>query len=219
MPKITSETVHDPHALELCLRSLSTDLDTLRTAVNVLTSLSNENKDDFNIAQDLLTEDGIITSTVLSAGSTTHQIENTAFTYRIDGMPYAKAAVTAGTAFSAADTINVAPAVGTFWGVWRIQIDAAGTITTKPGGGLSDQVYTSEALAVAALPAVDALNASVGYLTIAATADTEWTAQTDDITSGSDNTSVTFYPEASDVPTAVSAEDGTAVGTLSTSQS
>ncbi|MCP4597927.1 hypothetical protein [Neptuniibacter sp.] len=220
MPKITSETVHDPNALEKCLRSIVTDLDTVDTKLDIVVTLINELKSDTNAQENFLTDDGIVTATVLSAGSTTHQIKNTAFQYRIDGTPIYKAEVAAGTAFSAADTINVAPAVGTFWGIWTVQIDIAGTITTKPGGGLSDQVYTTEALAIAAKAAVTAGNVEVGYLTIAATADTAWTAQTDDITSGSDNTSVTFYPASATITLSqVAAADATGLGTLSTSQS
>ena len=132
-------------------------------------------------------------SVTLSTGTTPEQIATDAFSYVIDGTLYEKAAVPAGTAFSAADTINTGTATGTFWGVWLVQINTAGTISTKPGGGLSDQVYESEDEALEVLPDPDSGNASVGYLTIAATADSAWTAQTDDITSGSDNTSVTFY--------------------------
>ena len=133
------------------------------------------------------------TDSGLAAGSTAEQIATVAFDYRVNNVLYSKAAVPAGTAFSAADTINTGAATGTFWGVWLVQINTSGTISTKPGGGLSDQVYTTEAAAIAALPGTDVDNAPVGYLTIAATADSAWTAQTDDITSGSDNTSVTFY--------------------------
>jgi hypothetical protein len=186
--KIRRDLMEQPSYLESLLDSVLTDLTSLKASLDATNTH--------------LGADGIITPTVLDPGSTTSQIETTAFTYRIDGMPYAKAAVTAGTAFTAADTINVGTATGTFWGVWLVQINAAGTISTLPGGGLADQVYTTEAEAIAALPDPTAANVAIGYLTIAATADAAWTAQTDDIVSGSDNTSVTFYPAVTSVPTA-----------------
>ena len=144
------------------------------------------------------TGDAIINATALSTGSTAENVATTAFQYKIDGVTYTKAAVTAGTAFTDADTINTGAAAGIFWGAWILQINAAGTISTHAVG--ADQVYTTEAAAIAALPVADAGNVAIGYVTIAATEDADWVAKTDDVTDGSDNTSVTFYNTASNVP-------------------
>ena len=127
----------------------------------------------------------------LSTATTAEQFANTAFTYVIDGEDYDKAA--ADNTFSAADTINTGTAAGIFWGVWLIQIDADGTISTKPGGGLSDQVYTSELNAINALPQVDSGNWPVGYITVAANTGASWTANADDLTIGSDVSDVNYY--------------------------
>jgi hypothetical protein len=214
--KIIRNMIESPDYMEKVLDAILTDLTALKTSLDSANAAITELMTVTDNTTTHLTEDGIITPTVLDPGSTTHQIESTAFTYRIDGMPYAKAAVTAGTAFSAANTINTGAAAGIYWGVWLVQINAAGTISTKPGGGLADQVYTSEALAIAALPAADAGNVAMGYLTIACTTDVDWVAQTDDIVSGSDNTSVTFYPAAATVPSALTESTPTSVGTLTT---
>jgi hypothetical protein len=217
--RIDSQSVIQPVDKERVFRSIQTDLAANLVTSDALVELSNEIKADYNALQAILTTDNIITATALSTGSTPENIASTAFSYRIDGAPANKAAVAAGTAFSAADTINTGAAGGVFWGVWLVQIDIAGTISTKPGGGLSDQVYASEVLAIAALPAATAANAAIGYVTIAATAGADWVAITDDITDGSDNTSVDFYNTAATVPTSVSSSDATSSGTLGTTQS
>jgi hypothetical protein len=113
--------------------------------------------------------------------------------YRIAGVEYTKAA-TAALVFSAADTINTAAGAGVKWGVWLVQINAAGVVSTKSPS--ADQVYTSEALALAALPAVDSGNVRFGTITVAANAATKWTATTDDLVAGSDASAVNFYSAA-----------------------
>jgi hypothetical protein len=134
-----------------------------------------------------------ISSVVLSVGTTAENIATTAFVYRIAGVPYEASAVAAGTAFSAANTINTGAAAGLYWGVWLLQINSSGTFSTKPGGGLADQVYTTEALAIAALPAVDSGNFAVGYVTVQSNSGVDWVAITDDLTSGSDCNESNFY--------------------------
>ena len=74
-----------------------------------------------------------------------------------------------------------------------IQINSSGTVSTKPGGGLDDQVYTSELSAKNALPQADSLNWPVGYVTVECNTGASWTANTDDLTEGSDATSVNYY--------------------------
>jgi hypothetical protein len=111
----------------------------------------------------------------------------------VAGVPYEASAVAAGTAFSAANTINTGAAAGLYWGVWLLQISSSGTFSTKPGGGLADQVYTTEALAIAALPAVDSDNFAVGYVTVQSNSGVDWVAITDDLTSGSDCNESNFY--------------------------
>jgi len=132
-------------------------------------------------------------STTLGVGTTTTSFSNTAFSYLVNGVSTAKAANLVGTAFSAANTINTAAAAGIFWGGWLVQISSAGTITTKPCGGLSNQVYTSKDATLAALPDADTNNSIVGYIVVAATTGADWVANTDVLTSGTGNTSVTFY--------------------------
>lgn len=178
---LTSE-LHDDHATN------KTVIDDIKTALNSLIAAQ--------------TADGIINATALSVGTTPEQVASTAFQYKIDGVTYHKAAVAAGTAFTAADTINTGAAAGFFWGIWAVQVDSAGTISTKSPA--SDQTYTTEALAIAALPAADAGNVVIGYVTVKTLEDVDWVAQTDDLTDASDCTEANFYNTASSIPAAVS---------------
>lgn len=147
--------------------------------------------------QDLaeLRADGIINAPTLSTGSTAENVATTAFQYRIDGMPYVKAAVTAGTALGITDTVNTAGTVATFYGGFAAMIDAAGTITFDSVA--TDQVYTSVGLAYKA--AVDNITAAAGsvicgYFVVHSLADgTAWVAGTGDLTAASDLLNVTYY--------------------------
>lgn len=108
--------------------------------------------------------------------------------YRIDGVQYTKAA-TDNLVFTANDTINTAATAGLFYGIWLVQINAAGTISTKSPS--ADQVYTSSALALAAKPAPDAGNVALGWIIVGAKTGASWTANTDDMTA-TDSASRTF---------------------------
>lgn len=105
--------------------------------------------------------------------------------YTINGISYTKAA-TDDLVFTANHVITASK-----FGIFQIQINAAGTISTKVPG--ATQAYESAALALAALPAVDAGNVSIGYLAIENNAG-DWTANTDDLVAsgGDDQTSAAF---------------------------
>jgi hypothetical protein len=139
-------------------------------------------------------EDGLVSiGTLLISGADATKFKTTTTAeFVINGVPATKAAADNIT-FTLADTINVAPATGDFWGAWLVQVNISGTVSTKAAGGLADQVYASEALAVAALPAADADKAALGYITINAKADSAWTANTDDMTDASDCLTADFY--------------------------
>jgi hypothetical protein len=119
------------------------------------------------------------------------QFTTSDFKYVIDGTQYES--TSSDNSFTFADTINTGADAGTFWGVWLVQINSSGTISTKSGGGLDDQVYTSESLAINALPQVDSGNWPVGYITVESNTGASWTANTDDLVEGSDCTSANFY--------------------------
>lgn len=135
----------------------------------------------------------IVKATTLAIGTTPENVSTTAFAYRIDGMPYAKAAVAAGTALGLTGTINNAGATGTFFGGFAAQISAAGTITFKQVA--TDQVYTSLAAAEVAARAIapTAANVIIGWFVVESKANTKWTAGTDDLTPTSDCTTVTYF--------------------------
>ena len=137
-----------------------------------------------------LLADGLLSiGTLAISGTATKFKTTTTAYYTLGGIQYSKAA-TDNLVFTANDTINTAAGVGSFFGVWLVQINAAGTISTKSPS--ADQVYTSSALALDALPAADADNTALGYIVIGATADSAWTANTDDMTPESDCASATF---------------------------
>ena len=152
-----------------------------------------------------LSGDSIINTSTLSTGSTAENVATTAFQYRIDGVSYTKAAVTAGTALTAC-TINTGTATVTFYGGLLIQINAAGTISSLPSG--TDQVHETAAAALAAAQAITptAGNVAVGYVVVTANADSAWTAGTDDLTAESDCAAVSYTSAPALAVTAASSQ-------------
>lgn len=147
--------------------------------------------------------DGMLQIGTLAISAVPEKFKTTTETiYRIGGLPYTKVA-TDNLVFSAADTINTGAAAGDYWGVWLVQVDAAGTVSTKSPA--ADQVYASEAAAIAALPTVDANNIQLGYITVEANNGTDWVANTDDMTPASDCQAANFYdlPAPATLPAAI----------------
>jgi hypothetical protein len=103
--------------------------------------------------------------------------------YTVNGVSRTKAPTTALT-FTAAHVVSANK-----YGIILLQINAAGTISTKVPG--ATQAYNTAELALAALPAPDAGCVALGYIAIANNAG-DWTANTDDLTDGSDLTTATF---------------------------
>ncbi len=102
---------------------------------------------------------------------------------RINGITYTKAATTAQT-FTTGHIISA-----TKFGCVLLQQNAAGTVSSKVAS--STQAYNTAPLALAALPTADTGNVALGYIAIAAGAGS-WTANTDDLTNGSDVTTAAF---------------------------
>lgn len=129
-------------------------------------------------------QDRLLSIATLAISATAEKFKTTTTSYyQIAGIQYSKNA-TDNLTFTAADTINTAGDDGDYWGAWLVQINAAGTISTKSVD--DDQVYTSEADAIAALPDADADNVALGYIVINANENSSWTANTDDMTDASD---------------------------------
>jgi hypothetical protein len=99
------------------------------------------------------------------------------------------------------------------FGVVLVQINAAGTISTKVP--LTPQVYASAALALAALPAVDSAKVVLGHIAIENNAG-DWTANTDDLTNGSDVTTAAFADNTAGTIAADSLAAGVNLETLVT---
>jgi len=103
--------------------------------------------------------------------------------FLIGGVSHTKAATTA-LVFTAAHVITALK-----FGCIRVQINAAGTVSTKVVG--TPQAYDDAPTALAALPAADAGNVSLGHIAIENNAG-DWTANTDDLTNASDVTTAAF---------------------------
>lgn len=132
--------------------------------------------------------DGLLAIGTLAVDATAEKFKTTTTAaYRISGIQYVKAAATA-IAFTAAH-----PVTASKFGAILVQINAAGTVSTKISGATqtTTQAYDSSALAIAALPAVTAGNVALGYIVIEADSG-GWTAITDDLTDASDLTTATF---------------------------
>ena len=96
----------------------------------------------------------------LSIGSTPTSVATDAFSYIIGGTRYTKTAVVAGTALPA----GTIPADQ--WGVYRVTVNAGGTIAVTAGAANYTTGYATEALAIAAVPSVANTLWNVGYFTV-----------------------------------------------------
>jgi len=132
----------------------------------------------------------LVDGTIAVSGAAEEFKTTTTLIHVFDGIQYSKAAEDS-ISFSSAYTINTGAADGDFWGAFLIQSNSAGTISTKSVS--ADQVYASEAAAIAALPSADTSNNAIGYITVQANSDTDWVANTDDLTAASDCQDVNFY--------------------------
>lgn len=103
--------------------------------------------------------------------------------YFLGGVSYTKAA-TDNLTFTAAHVITASK-----FGIILVQIDVAGTVSTKVPA--SPQAYDNAGAALAALPAADTGNVALGYIAIENNAG-DWTGNTDDLTNGSDVTTAAF---------------------------
>lgn len=146
------EELHDDAATQKTLNDeLIADHATFKAVCDDLKTLAND-------IRAKLQGDYIITTPALAIGTTTTNVSNVAFNYLINGVPYAKDAVAAGTA----PGNDVIP-IGTF-GAVAFDIGADGTIDAIEATDNATG-YASAVLAAAGLPAVAADHARMGYVT------------------------------------------------------
>lgn len=127
----------------------------------------------------------------LGRGSTDTDIASGALTGSIKGVPFAKAAVTTGTAISA----QTIPADK--WGIYSLDIVANGTITVTAGAANATTGYATEAAAIAALPPRVTAKARMGYITVLTADGEDWIAATDGLAggaSGNPASETNYYP-------------------------
>jgi hypothetical protein len=127
---------------------------------------------------------GVTAVGALQISATAEKFKTTATAaYVIAGVDYTKGA-TDNLTFTAAHVITASK-----FGVILVQINAAGTISTKVPS--ATQAYNDAPTALAALPSPDAGNVQLGYIAIENNAG-DWTANTDDLTNASDVTTAAF---------------------------
>lgn len=146
-----------------------------------------------------------ITAATFAAHSTPEQLATGAFVARVNGTLVEKGAATAIT-FSDAHVVAASK-----YGIILIQMNASGTVSTKVPS--ATQSYDTAAAALAALPSADSGNLAVAYIAIANNAGA-WTANTDDLTNGSDLTTATFTNLAVTWTSALSATIAPVAGKL-----
>jgi hypothetical protein len=144
---------------------------------------------------------GMITNPTLAIGSTPERFANAGFYFQVSNTTYTKAINAAGTVFSAAHVIG--DGASALWGVVNIYINASGSWLTEVPS--TPQIYTTAALALAAANAMPARGGYTRVGQILINSDTTtWTANTDDMTNGSDLTTATFIstlPQFQDMTT------------------
>lgn len=127
----------------------------------------------------------------LGRGSTDTNLATGKVVFAIAGIPEAKAAVAAGTALGALGTIPAST-----WGVIAVDVATGGTISYVSGAANYTTGYSTEADAIAALPARVTAKARLGYITVKASAST-WVAGTDALAGGATGnpaTTTNYYP-------------------------
>jgi hypothetical protein len=105
--------------------------------------------------------------------------------------PRSKAAVPAGTAIGA-QTVPI-----NTWALYLLSVSSAGAITVTPAAANATTGYASEALAIAAMPAIPAGNALMGYVTVQTKTGTTWIANTDSLAGGAGGNvanATNYYP-------------------------
>lgn len=148
-------------------------------------------------------EDTLLQIGTLAISATPEDFKTTTILLFLEDGIQRELAATDNLAFASGYTINVTPDTGDFWGAFLVEATGVATpvITAKANG--ADQAYASEALAIAALPAVTAGSVAIGYITVQANTDVAWTANTDDMTPASDCQAANFvdYTPAADATT------------------
>ena len=136
--------------------------------------------------------DGVLQHGTLAISATTDRYKTTTeLFFRKDGIQHQLAATDDGE-FASAYEINSAAAAPLVYGAFLVEATGLITPTITAKAVSSDQVYTTAALAIAALPTVTAGSVAIGYIVVGANISSAWTANTDDLTAGSDCASVSF---------------------------
>ena len=150
--RITRANVADPDRLEVILNAMDTEIDALRTLCNQ--------------QRTALLGDIVLTETALAIGSATTCVSYSAFAYAINGTKYELTASATGKSITSAEITTIAQ---NKYGAIAFQVGTNGTVDIVQAP-LNSTGYDSAALAAAALPAVAADHARMGYITVMDTA-------------------------------------------------
>lgn len=127
----------------------------------------------------------------LGRGSTDTAVATGAFMAGFKGLVESKAAVTTGTALSAATV----PA--DTWALWAFDCVTGGTVSAAGAAANGTTGYTTEALAIAAIPARITAKARLGYITVKTKAANTFVAGTDGLAGGASGnvaSTTNYYP-------------------------
>ncbi len=193
------------HAISVTLQDeLVADHATFKTVVDDLKTMA-------NLLQAQVGDALQVKGTILISGTAEEFKTTTIARVLIGGVSTTKA-TTDNLTFTAAHAVSLDK-----FGTILIQINTGGTISTKVAK--TPQDYATAALALDVLPAPDADNVALGYITIQADG-TEWLANTDDMTDASDLDAATFVDAGVVVvpsrlaPTAVSSSSPGTLGAV-----
>jgi hypothetical protein len=125
----------------------------------------------------------------------------TANSRQIGGFHYApggNAAALSKIAVAAGTAIGAQTVTANKWALYLLSINSAGAITVTPAAG-NVAGYSTEALAIAALPTTPALQFLMGYITVLTASGLAWIAGTDALAGGSSGnpaTTTNYYPNS-----------------------
>ncbi len=176
MAKITRKAVGLERSVEQILKSILTDLESIKSVVNTNQIVATEVKGLANAIREW-TQAYPLAAADLAIDTNFDVQNNTAIEYQIAGEIYDLSVNTT------ADTGTDKHADAGKWAVALITVDTGGNLTATWADN-GEAGYDSEADAVEMMPSVPADECPIGYVTIQASAGNTWTAGTDALQGG-----------------------------------
>ena len=155
-----------------------------RTEINRGLNATDENTTFSDSLRDYLADGLLVDGTLAISTAPAEDFKTSSIsTYTIGGITYTKSAIDS-MSFTEAYTVNAGADSIAVWGVFLVQVNAGGTVSTLAPS--ADQVYADSLTAISALPSATASNVRLGYILIQNGYESAWTANTSDMTPASD---------------------------------